>query len=338
MRQSSLNSHFALGRSFLPAVIGVVVLAIIVWLALQFFASEGPSRQVVSEQAPAAPVETLTDTQELLKSARAAVGDQRIVQPKDDNALELYLRVLELEPNNTSAKTALLELMPYATDSADRLIASGDYDGAQRAIELLNRADPGSTVIETLAGRLQRTRANAEAQVLAQEDAARAAEENRRRTEEQRVAEQQAARDAAADPTPAPAVATTPEPAAPAQPRPTPAAPAPAPTPAAPVAATPAPTPAAAQRNANFELIKAVPASYPPRALRAGVQGWVDVEFTITATGDVSDAKVVASQPRREFDREALRAVQQYKFKPRVENGRPVPAAGRQRVEFKLNG
>jgi outer membrane biosynthesis protein TonB len=37
------------------------------------------------------------------------------------------------------------------------------------------------------------------------------------------------------------------------------------------------------------------------------------------------------------FDREATRALSQWKFTPRVENGRPVSAKARQRLTFSLN-
>lgn len=325
------------GMKIVAGALLIAIVAVLAWFAWSYLGkgSDGPVAQVT--QAAAEPVETITDTQQLLRSARQAVGEQRIVQPPGNNAIELYLRLLELDPNNTSARTALLELMPYATDAADQLIGRGQYDAAERAIELLNEADPGSTIIATLANRLQRVRAQAEVQRLAQDEA-------RQEAERQRLAAQQAAAQAAATPTPAPAVAAAETPA------PTPAAPAPA-TPAAAAPATPPPAvaatpepaaPAAAApanpQNRDFELIRRVNPQYPQRALRQGLQGWVDLRFTITEAGDVTDVTVVNAQPRREFDREAVRALQQWKFRPRIENGRPVPTTAQQRLEFKLSG
>ena len=116
--------------------------------------------------------------------------------------------------------------------------------------------------------------------------------------------------------------------------------------PAAPIPTTPkptppvaAPTPVVAAANAedrNFQLTRKVEATYPQRALRQRIEGWVELTFTVTATGDVTDVVVVDSQPRREFDREAVRALGQWKFKPRITNGKPVSASARQRLEFKL--
>ena len=44
------------------------------------------------------------------------------------------------------------------------------------------------------------------------------------------------------------------------------------------------------------------------------------MSFTITANGDVANVAVVDAKPRREFDREAIRALSQWKFTPRIEN------------------
>jgi protein TonB len=75
---------------------------------------------------------------------------------------------------------------------------------------------------------------------------------------------------------------------------------------------------------------------YPRKAARAGTEGWVKVEFTITGRGDVVDAVVVDSRPRRIFDDSALKAIKKWQFKPRVIDGRPVQTRAAQVIEFKL--
>jgi periplasmic protein TonB len=47
-------------------------------------------------------------------------------------------------------------------------------------------------------------------------------------------------------------------------------------------------------------------------------------------------AKVTASDPARVFDREAVRSIEKTKFSPRLENGVPVSATVRRRIEFRL--
>lgn len=77
---------------------------------------------------------------------------------------------------------------------------------------------------------------------------------------------------------------------------------------------------------------------YPRRAALAGIEGWVKVEFTITETGAVTDPNVVDSKPPRIFDREAIRAILKWKFKPRVVNGQAVPMRATQTIDFSLDG
>jgi len=63
---------------------------------------------------------------------------------------------------------------------------------------------------------------------------------------------------------------------------------------------------------------------YPPQALRGGIEGWVELEFTITETGVVRDVAVVGAEPRGVFDDAAAEALGAWRFEPRFANGRPV--------------
>ena len=75
---------------------------------------------------------------------------------------------------------------------------------------------------------------------------------------------------------------------------------------------------------------------YPRDALMEGLEGWVDVEFTITETGTVKNPRVLKAMPPRIFNREALRAILKWKFKPRVVDGQAVERLAQQRIEFNL--
>ena len=75
---------------------------------------------------------------------------------------------------------------------------------------------------------------------------------------------------------------------------------------------------------------------YPRKAAKSRIEGWVKVEFTITAKGAVTDAVVIDSRPRRTFDRSAVQSVRKWRFKPRVVDGRPVQRKASQVIEFKL--
>jgi periplasmic protein TonB len=71
---------------------------------------------------------------------------------------------------------------------------------------------------------------------------------------------------------------------------------------------------------------------YPPRALSRGLEGWVQVQFTITATGTVKDAVVVNAEPRNIFDDAALKAIARWRYNPKVESGVAVERVGVQTI------
>ncbi len=76
--------------------------------------------------------------------------------------------------------------------------------------------------------------------------------------------------------------------------------------------------------------------SYPPRALRSGVEGIVTVEFTIAVDGSVKDPKIIKSDPPKIFDRSVLKAIKKWKFNPETVDGKTVEKRARQDIHFKL--
>jgi len=61
------------------------------------------------------------------------------------------------------------------------------------------------------------------------------------------------------------------------------------------------------------------------------------VEVTIGADGSVKDVRIIRSEPKRMFDRNVIRAVLKWKFKPRIINGVPVERKAIQMLEFTLD-
>ena len=75
---------------------------------------------------------------------------------------------------------------------------------------------------------------------------------------------------------------------------------------------------------------------YPARALSRGLEGYVDMSFTVTQAGTVRDPIVLFSTSSL-FDRAALRAVLKFKYKPRVVDGIPVDVPGvKTRISFQI--
>jgi len=297
---------------------------------------------------PAAPAATVSDeltVDQLYREARKAMNENRMASPAGNNALEFYLKILAKQPDDSGAKDALRELFPFATGAAEDQINQGAFDEANRIITLLAQGDPSNYSLTIL-----RTKLDAKKKLADRE-------------------QQQAQAAAAARPQTPGAPATTPDTSAAstATPAATPpataaadtaatASPPPSTQPAAPVAAEsatastatttpppaaavprPAPPPAASTGETRDASVTSPPVpEYPIAAVRNHQEGWVEVEFTVTADGSVANAHVIGSQPSRIFDREAIAAVQRAKFQPKLENGQPVASTLRRRIEFKL--
>lgn len=94
--------------------------------------------------------------------------------------------------------------------------------------------------------------------------------------------------------------------------------------------------PAATSSQAYNEAIPLVqiPPVYPARAERLHLGGTVVLEFTINAIGRVENPVVVSSRPPRIFDQAALQAIVRWRFKPKLQDGKPVARRARQRFEF----
>lgn len=83
--------------------------------------------------------------------------------------------------------------------------------------------------------------------------------------------------------------------------------------------------------------VATIPPQYPREAQMQGIEGYVRIEFTINPDGSVSDARVIDAQPRRGiFDREALRAISRWRFRPKVEDGVAVPSRGAYTIDFTM--
>jgi len=88
--------------------------------------------------------------------------------------------------------------------------------------------------------------------------------------------------------------------------------------------------------DGEYLTIVRVAPIYPSRALSRGIEGYVDLEFTVTTAGTVKDP-VVNYSTSSLFNRAAMRAVLKFKYKPRVVDGQPVEVPGvKTRIRFEL--
>jgi TonB family protein len=84
----------------------------------------------------------------------------------------------------------------------------------------------------------------------------------------------------------------------------------------------------------ELTIKKQVAPAYPRGAQSKGMQGWVEVEFTVTEEGDVRDAKARSSSASI-FEGTAISAINRWRFAPVVEDGRPVPVRGVVKFTFR---
>lgn len=338
IRHARTHARGAIQPIVIAVLVVVVVLAAAAWFLIikphqdLMQADNGghPSTPVASGTTAAPPpanVEAMSVNQ-LLSEARRAMNEQRLLAPAGNNAFEFYLKVLQKQPGNQVATDALRETFPFAANTAEQAINQRDFNDAQRQIDLLAKADPANYTLTILRSKLdaqrklqdreQQLAADKEkaTQLAAQKAAADKAEADRQAelktqqaaAEQARVAQQ--ARQAQAQQAEA---ARQPQTAAP----------------AAAAASADTATHAAV-------LVKNTAPRYPTAAMRSNQEGWVELSFTITPAGDVSDVKVVDAQPRHVFDRAAMDAVSRWKYQPATQDGAPVASTKRQRIEFKL--
>ena len=94
----------------------------------------------------------------------------------------------------------------------------------------------------------------------------------------------------------------------------------------------------AMQRDGDATPIVRIEPKYPAQAARDGKEGWVKLSFTINEVGGVEDVDVIEADPKRVFDREAKRALRKWKYKPKVEDGKPMKQFGMKvQLDFKLD-
>lgn len=78
--------------------------------------------------------------------------------------------------------------------------------------------------------------------------------------------------------------------------------------------------------------------TYPRRAAERGLCGYVDLSYTVTASGGVRDP-IVTDSSSSMFESAAKKAALKYKYKPRQTGGKAVDVSGVEiRVSFNMEG
>ena len=344
-------------------------------LLAAFLVSRHPPAAQGPQAGTGAPTQTMPLADPVLSKARAALAAGRYEAPPGRNALDLYAAALLTRPDDLEAREGLASTIAHLLSSAEESIARGDTDEARRLATRILKVDEDNTRARKLLDRLTyrppppvtpRTppsgvpTASVDGPVpdpVATATAAAALPAPVTRLG-----------------APSPAATAPSVHAAPLRVQPDPLTPrivGPGTLPTSPSGprrraswtyggpvSSGHPTagyvtgqPAAAARSAPAPVAE-VPADagiqsrelepvatpepvYPPQAFREGIEGWVEVDFTVNERGVTRDVEVVASEPRGVFDAAAVAAVASWTYRPRIVNGRPL--AERSTVTLRFN-
>lgn len=273
---------------------------------------------------------------QLMRRANDAFRANRIASPAGDNAVELFLAVRDLDPQHPGLSEVLVELMPLANFALDGAMRTRDLPEADRLLDLITRLNSESAVTRSAREQVAKLKREIEQEAVAARGAADAL----------------AAREAVAATAAKPVAATTsdgerkqPPPAS------LPATATAAPKPANTNAVVSAPPPAAATPIAAAEVspaasttspltaprpIAKVAPEYPAQARSRKIEGFVELEFLVTTNGSAEEIRVVRSEPEGLFDRNAVRALMRWKFKPAERDGKREATRTRTTLNFEL--
>jgi TonB family protein len=87
----------------------------------------------------------------------------------------------------------------------------------------------------------------------------------------------------------------------------------------------------------QLTVLKTVQPVYPIKAQNSKNEGWVDVEFTVSETGKVQDVVVRAASMPGVFEDAAVKAVNQWRYRPILRDTKPVPVRTQLRLRFTLS-
>ncbi len=89
--------------------------------------------------------------------------------------------------------------------------------------------------------------------------------------------------------------------------------------------------------NIMIPLIRTT-ANYPSRALQRGLEGFVELSFTVDRFGSVVDPIVLNAVPEGIFERSALQSISKWKYSPAMNNGQAIETYDvRQRIVFQID-
>lgn len=88
--------------------------------------------------------------------------------------------------------------------------------------------------------------------------------------------------------------------------------------------------------SSRLKQVRYVAPTYPRKALDQGLEGWVDLEFTVDASGAIRDIVVRNAVPTGVFEQAAVEALARWRYQPAQHDGKPANQRAAVRVQFKV--
>ncbi len=88
--------------------------------------------------------------------------------------------------------------------------------------------------------------------------------------------------------------------------------------------------------SSQLKITRYVAPTYPPKAIAAGLGGWVELEFTVDTSGNVGDIEIKRAVPTGAFEKAAADAVAKWRFQPVMRAGAAVEQRAAVRMQFKM--
>lgn len=88
--------------------------------------------------------------------------------------------------------------------------------------------------------------------------------------------------------------------------------------------------------ESTLTRVRALDVEYPPGALQRKIQGTVELGYTVTPKGSVSDVKVLDANPTGVFESAASKAISRLRYRPAVDaHGKPIAVSTKMLVIFR---
>jgi protein TonB len=86
----------------------------------------------------------------------------------------------------------------------------------------------------------------------------------------------------------------------------------------------------------NLTRVNKLEVQYPARALQDGVEGWVELHYTVLESGTVANVKVTNSSPPRIFDNSAVKALSRLRYQPVLQDGKAAAVSTDLRIVYRV--